>query len=85
MERFPGLDPDIEKYKSNLRGYKMFEDIVFKEDDADENAFNKIHIRVKDEIVNSNLKDTSLANGGKKLSLDELLEFYEVGKRFYYC
>ncbi len=77
-----GLAPDIEEYKRNLRGYKMFEDIVFKEDDADENAFNKIHIRVKDEIVNSNLKTTSLSNTGKRLSPGELLEFYKSGKDF---
>ncbi len=77
-----GLIPDIEKYKANLRSYQIFEDIIFKEDEADENAFNKMHVRVKDEIVNSNLKNTSLANGGKKLSPNELLEFYKSGKDF---
>jgi UPF0176 protein len=77
-----GLNKDIEKYKDNLRSYKIFEDIIFKEDEADNIAFSKMHVRVKNEIVNSNLKNTSLANGGKKLSPEQLLEFYESGKEF---
>ena len=77
-----GLAQDIENYKNNLRSYEIFEDIIFKEDDAEEIAFNKMHVRVKDEIVNSNLKNTSLENSGKKLSPGELLEFYKSGKEF---
>ena len=77
-----GKIPDIERYKVNLKSYKIFEDIVFKEDDTDENAFLKMHVRVKNEIVNSNLQETSLKNGGKRLSPDELLKFYESGKDF---
>jgi UPF0176 protein len=77
-----GLNKDIKKYKKNLRSYEIFEDIIFKEDEAGENAFNKIHVRVKEEIVNSNLKNTSLKNGGKKLSPGELHGFYKSGKEF---
>lgn len=77
-----GLNQDIDRYKNNLRSYKIFEDVIFKEDETDEIAFNKMHVRVKEEIVNSNLKNTSLANSGKKLSPDKLLEFYESGKEF---
>jgi UPF0176 protein len=77
-----GKIPDIENYKTKLKSYKIFEDIIFKEDEAADDAFSKMHIRVKDEIVNSNLIGTSLANGGKRLSPDELLEFYTYGKDF---
>jgi UPF0176 protein len=77
-----GKIPDIENYKAELKSYKIFEDIVFKEDEAADNAFLKMHIRIKNEIVNSNLKETSLANGGKRLSPDELLKLYESGKDF---
>jgi len=77
-----GLYQDIEKYKANLRSFKIFEDIIFKEDEADEIAFKKMYVRVKKEIVNSNLKNTSLANGGKRLSPGQLLEFYQSGKEF---
>jgi UPF0176 protein len=73
---------DIQKYKSNLTGYPIFKDIIFKEDEADEQAFFKMHVRVKKEIVNSSLKDTALEHGGKRLKPEQLLEFYESGKEF---
>ena len=77
-----GLNKNIEKYKNNLTSYKIFEVIIFKEDEADEIAFSKMHVKVKGEIVNSNLKNTSLANSGNKLSPGQLLQFYESGKEF---
>ena len=77
-----GLTRDVENYKNFIRSYKIFEDIIFKQDEADEIAFMKMHVRLKEEIVNSNLRSTSLKNGGKRLSPGELLEFYESGKEF---
>ena len=77
-----GTIEQMEDYKSNLTGYKIFEDIWFKEDDADENAFKKMHVRLKNEIVGGNLQETSLENGGKRLSPEELLEFYKDDKDF---
>ena len=77
-----GLIRDVENYKNFIRSYKIFEDIIFKQDEADEIAFMKMHVRLKEEIVNSNLRSTSLKNGGKRLSPGELLEFYESGKEF---
>lgn len=77
-----GLTRDIENYKNYIRSYKIFEDIIFKEDEADEIAFKKMHVKVKKEILNSNLRNTSLKNGGKRLSPGELLEFYKSGKEF---
>lgn len=77
-----GTIGNIEKYKNKLRSYPEFEDIWFKEDEADEHAFLKIHVRVKKEIVSSALFDTSLEHGGKRLHPEELLEFYEKGKDF---
>lgn len=77
-----GKTNNIEEYKNNLRNYNIFEDIIFKEDEAEECAFNKMHVRVKDEIVHSDLNSTSLKNGGKRLAPEQLLEFYESGKDF---
>ncbi len=34
-----GTVENIERYKNNLRSYPIFEDIIFKEDEADEHAF----------------------------------------------
>ena len=73
---------NINKYKLLLRSYPEFNDIIFKEDDEDEHAFREIHVRVKKEIVHSNLDIISLRNGGKRLTPEGLLRFYEEGKEF---
>ncbi len=77
-----GIEKDIENYKQNLRCYPYLKDIIFKEDVTDGHAFFKMHVRVKNEIVNSSLFATSLKHGGKRLSPEKLLEFYECGKDF---
>ena len=76
-----GKRKNIEKYKDYLRSYSFFQDIIFKEDSADTHAFQKLHVRVKNEIVTSGL-DVSLQNTGKRLSPDQLKEFYDSGKDF---
>lgn len=77
-----GKSENINKYKEELKSRAQFSDIVFKEDEADEHAFVKMHVRVKKEIVNSSLDGTRLKNGGKRLPPEQLLEFYESGKDF---
>ncbi len=77
-----GKKENIEKYKSHLKSYPMFSDIVFKEDEEDKIAFSKMHVRVKKEIIHSGLDSTSLENGGKRLLPEELYKFYDEGKDF---
>ncbi len=77
-----GLNENIEKYKSHLTSYPEFKDLWFKEDNADDQAFRKMHVRVKSEIVHGDLKDVSIEHGGKRLSPEELLRLYEEGKDF---
>jgi UPF0176 protein len=77
-----GRIENIEKYKKHLTSFPVFEDIWFKEDDSNEHAFKKMHVRLKNQIVNGDLLDVSLKNGGKRLSPEELLKFYEEQKNF---
>jgi UPF0176 protein len=77
-----GAIENIEKYKTSLTNYPEFKDIVFKEDDERQHAFSAIHVRLKDEIVNSGLKTISQGNGGKRLSPAQLFEFYKTGEDF---
>lgn len=77
-----GTEENIEKYKSQLRSYPEFEDIIFKEDPADQHAFYKIHVRVKREIVNTGRLSADPTKGGKRLKPDDLKEFYDSGKEF---
>ena len=77
-----GLTKNTEKYKKHLTSFPELNDIWFKEDEADEHAFRKMHVRLKNEIVHGDLQDVSLEHGGKKLSPEELLKFYEDKKDF---
>jgi UPF0176 protein len=77
-----GTIENIKKYKSHLTTFPEFKDIWFKEDDADEHVFRKMHVRLKNEIVHGDLKDVSIEHGGKRLSPGELLRLYEEGKDF---
>ena len=73
---------NIEKYKKNLTSYPEFSDIWFKEDNAEEYAFKKMHVRLKNEIVHGDLENVSIEHGGKRLSPEELLQFYQDKKDF---
>jgi UPF0176 protein len=73
---------NIERYKAHIREYADFRDIIFKEDEAENHAFSTIYVRLKNEIVNSELRATFLKNGGKRLAPEELFEFYKTGKDF---
>jgi UPF0176 protein len=77
-----GATENIEKYKTHLKNYPQFSDLWFKEDDAVEHAFKKMHVRLKNEIVRGNLTDVSIENGGKRLNPEELLDYYNAGKDF---
>jgi len=77
-----GLNENIEEYKFHLTSYPEFIDLWFKEDDADEHAFKKMHVRLKNEIVHGDLEDVSIEHGGKRLSPEALLRLYEEGKEF---
>jgi UPF0176 protein len=77
-----GTIANIERYKTHLTSYSEFKDIWFKEDEAEEHSFKKMHVRMKDEIVNGDLENVSTGNGGKRLSPEELLKFYKEEKDF---
>jgi UPF0176 protein len=77
-----GKDEILEKYKHHLTSYKIFTDIYFKETETEQIAFNKMHVRVKKEIVNSGLSNTDINNTAPKLSPEQLLKFYEDKKDF---
>lgn len=76
-----GKKDNIKKYKEFLRSYREFSDILFKEDNAAAHAFKKLYVRVKPEIVTSGL-NVSLKNGGKRLTPEQLKEFYDSGREF---
>jgi UPF0176 protein len=77
-----GTIENIEKYKKHLTEYQMFNDIWFKEDEAEEHVFKKMHVRLKSEIVNSSLENVSLNNSGKRLLPEQLKLLYDNNEDF---
>lgn len=51
-----GLKEDCQKYMDHVSSDPRFSHIEFKVEAHDKHAFQKLHVRVKDEIVNSGLK-----------------------------
>ena len=48
-----GKIKDCEKYMNNFKKNKLFKNLEFKVDNYNSNAFQKLHVRLKNEIVNS--------------------------------
>ena len=55
-----GKEIDCESYINEIKRQKTFNDIDFKIDSVDSNVFNKINVRIKDEIVNSVIKNKKI-------------------------
>ncbi len=67
-----GKQKDCKKYMNELSNNKLFSEIDFKVEWSDLNAFNKINVRVKSEIVNSGLNSKDLLkNKGKYIEPKE--------------
>jgi len=77
-----GKTENTEKYKDEIRRYPEFADVWFKEDEYDEHAFKKIHVRIKNEIVNASFGEVDLSKTARRLQPEELNDFYERGKDF---
>jgi UPF0176 protein len=52
-----GTTEDVETYIAYMQAHPLFSGMVFKVDEADEHAFNKMHVRVKPELVNFRLEE----------------------------
>lgn len=71
-----GTPEQMEAYRMHLQSDERFKDIVFKVEKNEEQAFKKIKIKIKPEIVNLNLDEDVNPNEitGKHLSPKEWLE-----------
>ncbi|MBE2279403.1 MAG: rhodanese-related sulfurtransferase [Ignavibacteriaceae bacterium] len=72
----------ISGFKNYLESFPYFKNILFKEDTTEGFVFDKMHVRVKRELVHLGVSGISLENGGKRLKPEDLNNFYETGKDF---
>ncbi|QRR04022.1 oxygen-dependent tRNA uridine(34) hydroxylase TrhO [Dyadobacter sandarakinus] len=66
-----GTVEDCEAYMEYVRSDERFSSVQFKIEEHDTIAFQKLHVRVKDEIVNSDLHVNPLVRTGKHLEPSE--------------
>lgn len=71
-----GRDEDIEEYKRKLTSYEIFKDIKFKETFVEEEAYRKMFVRVRKEIVtfDDNVDYSKAARKIKPEQLKEMLD-----------
>jgi len=81
-----GLKENTDKYVDILRSDARFSDIHFKRSPGTGNAFPKLSVKVRPEIVSSHLGEKDIDPRkvtGKYLQAEELHEWIESGKEFY--
>ena len=71
-----GKKSDIEKYKSALKSNPLFSDIEFKEQETEIPAFRKIFVRVRKEIVHSEL-EADLKNAAPYITPEQLKQMLD--------
>lgn len=79
-----GLTKDTEKYINELTKDSRFKDINFKKSEGDGNAFPKLSIKVRPEIVaTKSIPVDPTKTTGQYITADELHKRFEEGKEFY--
>ena len=76
-----GKKSDIEKYKSALKSNPLFSDIGFKEQETEKPAFRKIFVRVRKEIVHSEL-EADLKNAAPYITPEQLKQMLDRNEDF---
>ena len=71
-----GTKEAVDKYKSKLKSNPLFDDIQFKEHTANRQAFRKMFVRVRKEIVYSGL-DVDMKNTAKFIEPSKLKEWLD--------
>ena len=70
-----GKIEDCEKYMNNFKKNKLFKNLEFKIDNYNSNTFQKLHVRLKNEIVNSGIKNIDVTKEtGKYIEPSEFKE-----------
>jgi len=81
-----GLAENAEKYVSVMKKDKRFQDINWKKSNGTGNAFPKLSVKVRNEIVSLHLGEKDLdpnKTTGKYLTAEELHEWFKTEKEFY--
>lgn len=81
-----GTTENTEKYLTDLLSHKEFSDINIKKSEGTGNAFPKLSVRVRPEIVATHLEEKDIdpnVTTGKYIKAEELRQWFLEGKEFY--
>lgn len=79
-----GTAEKIEKYIQEMEKSEYFKNISYKKSEGTGNAFPKLSVKYRPEVVTTRIKDLNPQNvTGKYLTAKELHEWYETGREFY--
>ena len=81
-----GLKENIDTYCADLISQSGFEDVVFKRSVGTGNAFPKLKVKLRSELVSAHLNEEDVKPyevTGKRLSPDQLEQWRNSGKEFY--
>lgn len=78
-----GTEENIEKYKSSMKDNSLWSDISFKESRGDGKSFNKLKIKVRDEIVTLGAGEFDVEREtARTITAEELQKMYEEKEDF---
>ena len=82
---FEGSEESAQKYIDYMNKHPLFNGIRYKTTDGTGNAFKKLKVKVRNEIVTSELGDEDIDPNqisGEHLTAEELHEWFQSGKKF---
>lgn len=80
---FEGSATDIESYKRALHAYPLFSDVVIKESAGTGDAFNKLEVKVRDEVVTLGAGEFDVAREtAPSITAEELERMYDQSEDF---
>jgi UPF0176 protein len=78
-----GLVSDTSKYIAFMKKSDLFGDIKFKKSEGTGEAFSKLSVKVRQEVVTAKVKIDPTKVTGKYISADELYQWFKEKKEFY--
>lgn len=75
---------DTQRYIKEMRKSEYFSNIVFKKSESNGNAFPRLSVKVRSELVTAGMPDLDpVKTTGRYLSVEELHNWFEEGREFY--
>lgn len=79
-----GKEKDTQKYIAFMRKSEHFSDIVFKVSNSNSDAFPRLSVKVRDEVVTAGMPELNPnKTTGKYITVEELHNWFETGREFY--